>query len=209
METIVTRWWWIRHAPVFNPSNIIYGQMDLDADVSNSKTFKRLARILPSDSVLFTSDLKRTVLTAEAIARAGASLPKAIKEPALREQNFGIWQGKQRDKLVDTFNNKRHKFWIAPAFERAPEGESFADVMARVAPAITNITTNYAGNDIICVSHGGTIRAAIAIALGLGPEKALSITAANCSLTRLAHITDRKSNAGVWSIEMINFDPSI
>ena len=209
METIVTRWWWIRHAPVFNPSNIIYGQMDLDADVSNSKTFKRLARILPSDSVLFTSDLKRTVLTAEAIARAGASLPKAIKEPALREQNFGIWQGKQRDKLVDTFNNKRHKFWIAPAFERAPEGESFADVMARVAPAITNITTNYAGNDIICVSHGGTIRAAIAIALGLGPEKALSITAANCSLTRLAHITDRKSNAVVWSIEMINFDPSI
>ena len=209
METIVTRWWWIRHAPVFNPSNIIYGQMDLDADVSNSKTFKRLARILPSDSVLFTSDLKRTVLTAEAIARAGANLPKAIKEPALREQNFGIWQGKQRDKLVDTCNNKRHKFWIAPAFERAPEGESFADVIARVAPAITNITTNYAGNDIICVSHGGTIRAAIAIALGLGPEKALSITAANCSLTRLAHITDRKSNAGVWSIEMINFDPSI
>mgnify|MGYP001161132347 FL=1 len=209
METIVTRWWWIRHAPVFNPSNIVYGQMDLDADVSDSKSFKRLAEILPSEAVLVTSDLKRTVLTAEAIVRAGASLPKAIEEPALREQHFGIWQGKQRDQLGDTFNNKMHKFWITPAFERAPEGESFADVVARVAPAVANITTNYAGSDIICVSHGGTIRAAIAIALGLGPERALSITAANCSLTRLAHIADRKSNTGVWSIEMINFDPSI
>tara|TARA_Y100001933_G_scaffold168712_1_gene166937 strand:+ start:136 stop:765 length:630 start_codon:yes stop_codon:yes gene_type:complete len=209
METIVTRWWWIRHAPVFNPTNIVYGQMDLDADVSDSKTFKRLAEILPSDSVLFTSDLKRTVLTAEAIAQAGANLPRAIEEPALREQHFGIWQGKQRGQFGDTFNNKKHKFWIAPAFERAPKGESFADVIARVAPAITNITTKYAGNDIVCVSHGGTIRAAIAIALGLGPEKALSITAANCSLTRLAHITDRNSNTGVWSIETINFDPSI
>ena len=54
METIVTRWWWIRHAPVFNPSNIVYGQMDLDADVSDSKSFKRLAEILPSEAVLVT-----------------------------------------------------------------------------------------------------------------------------------------------------------
>ncbi len=209
METIVTRWWWIRHAPVFNPTNIIYGQMDLDADVSDSKTFKRLAKILPSDPILFTSDLKRTVLTAKAIARAGANLPRAIEEPAFREQHFGIWQGKNREKLSDTFNNKKHKFWIAPAFERAPEGESFTDLVARVAPAITNITADYAGNDIICVSHGGTIRAALAIALGIGPEKALSIAAANCSLTRIAYITAGQSNEGVWSIETINFDPSI
>ena len=63
--------------------------MDLDADVSDSKSFKRLAEILPSEAVLVTSDLKRTVLTAEAIVRAGANLPKAIEEPALREQHFG------------------------------------------------------------------------------------------------------------------------
>jgi hypothetical protein len=31
----VTRWWWVRHAPVPNPERRCYGQSDMDCDVSN------------------------------------------------------------------------------------------------------------------------------------------------------------------------------
>ena len=62
--------------------------MDLNVDVSSTKIFFQLAEMLPSNPVLITSDLKRTTLTADAIARAGGKFPKPIKEPAPREQNF-------------------------------------------------------------------------------------------------------------------------
>ena len=31
----ITRWWWVRHAPVPNPEARCYGQSDKDCDVSN------------------------------------------------------------------------------------------------------------------------------------------------------------------------------
>lgn len=208
MTTVVTRWWWIRHAPVIDHDNKIYGQTDLSADVSDKKIFARLAEVLPNEAVLVTSDLQRTTLTAGAIADAGLDLPPPIKEPALREQHFGAWQGIRRDQFDRETGRMMHRFWIAPAFERAPEGESFTDVIARVAPAITRLTADHAGRDIICVAHGGTIRAAVALALGLGPDKALAIRTANCGLTRLDHILDDKADGGVWRVVTINHDPS-
>ena len=32
---VVTRWWWIRHAPVVGTHGKVYGQMDVDCDVSD------------------------------------------------------------------------------------------------------------------------------------------------------------------------------
>jgi alpha-ribazole phosphatase len=209
MSTIETRWWWVRHAPVIGDEGRIYGQTDLAADVSDNRIFKRLCELLPQDPVLVTSDLQRTTLTAGAIAEAGLGLPEAIKEPAFREQHFGAWQGLKRDQFHKETGAMMHRFWIAPAFERAPEGESFADLIGRAVPAITRLTAEHAGKDILCVAHGGTIRAALAFALGLSPDKALALRTANCGLTRLDHILDENGDdAGVWRIVTVNHDPA-
>ena len=209
MSTIETRWWWVRHAPVTGDEGRIYGQTDLSADVSNSRIFARLSELLPENPVLVTSDLQRTTLTADAIAQAGLALPEPIKEPAFREQHFGAWQGLKRDRFYKETGATMHRFWIAPAFERAPEGESFADLVARAVPAITRLTAEHAGRDILCVAHGGTIRAALAFALGLPPDKALALRTANCGLTQLDHILDENGDgAGVWRIVTVNHDPA-
>jgi alpha-ribazole phosphatase len=208
MPATETRWWWIRHAPVIDPENRVYGQTDLPADVSNTKAFTRLADLLPSDAVLVTSDLQRTTQTANAISNAGLELPVPIQEPALREQHFGTWQGVKRDDFAKVTGKMMHHFWIAPAFERAPEGESFTDLIARVAPTITRLCAEHAGKDIVCVAHGGTIRAALALALGLGPDKALAFRTVNCGLTRLDHILDDNEKGGVWRVVTVNQDPA-
>ena len=75
----VTRWWWSRHAPVPSGRNIVYGQMDLDADCSDSAAFDGLARALPKGAVLVTSDLKRTIQTADAIRAAGLDINSLYK----------------------------------------------------------------------------------------------------------------------------------
>src|SRR3546814_19584056 len=64
------------------------------------------------------------------------------------------------------------------------------DVIARVVPGVVRMSAEYEGRDIIAVAHGGTIRAALAFALNIGPEAALAFSIENCSVTRLDHITN-------------------
>ena len=203
MLSDVTRWWWVRHAPVTANDGRIYGQKDLPADCSDDGAFATLAKILPSGAVLATSDLQRTTQTADAITTAGLDLPKAIVEPAFREQCFGDWQGMRYDEFASLRDDLAHRHWLSPAFERPPLGESFADVIARVVPAVIRMTATYAGRDVVAVAHGGTIRAAAALALGLDPEAVLALSIDNLSLTRLDHIDD-DGNGAAWRVVAIN-----
>ena len=96
-------------------------------------------------------------------------------------------------------------FWYAAADERAPNGESFVDVIERVRAAVARVNRTYRGNDIVAVAHGGTIRAALVIALGLPPRGGFAFTIDNCSLTRLDHYQGRHG-AG-WRVPMVNQHP--
>ena len=96
-------------------------------------------------------------------------------------------------------------FWYAAADERAPNGESFLDLVARVGAAIARANEAHQGSDIVAVVHGGTIRAALVIALGLPPRGGFAFMIDNCSLTRLDHYQGRQS-AG-WRVPMVNQHP--
>ncbi|MDG2270049.1 MAG: histidine phosphatase family protein, partial [Alphaproteobacteria bacterium] len=89
-----------------------------------------------------------------------------------------------------------------------PGGESFTDVLARVGPAMDRLTETLAGSDIVVVAHGGSIRAAVAHALEITPDRALAITIDNCSLTRIDHI-DGPGEGGNWSLGAVNTRPGV
>ena len=211
MTEIATRIWWIRHAPVEHGGRI-YGQLDLSCDCSETATFTGLAKQLPRDAVWVTSNLRRTHKTAAAIVRAGLPGPESIPGPGaialadLAEQNFGEWQGLAHDELHRSRAGDFHRFWHAPAHEAAPGGESFLAVIERVSRAIHDLVATYAGRDIIAVAHGGTIRAALALALGLDPEAALAFTIENCSITRVDHLDGPGSGHG-WRVVTVNRPP--
>ena len=198
-----TRWWWVRHAPVTTSGGRIYGQRDVPADTSDPRPYEALARWLPAGAVLVTSHLQRTVQTADAIRAAGAALPPPVAEPDLAEQNFGAWQGRPRDEVYAAFG-EGNPFWAAPATTRAPDGESFAYLVGRVGGAIERLTDAHAGRDIVAVTHGGTIRAAIGLALGLSPEDSLRFRIDNCSLTRLDLLAPGAPSSGCWAVAHVN-----
>lgn len=195
----------MRHAPVTTNNGKIYGQQDVPADCSNHSAFSVLTELLPKRAILVTSDLQRTRQTAAAIIASGLELPDPIIEPAFREQCFGDWQGMPYAEFesLRSRNKLTHRHWLSPAFERPPKGENFADVIARVAPAIIRLTAAYPGCDVVAVAHGGTIRAAIALALGLDPEAVLAISIDNLSTTRLDYI-EGKGNGSAWRVVTIN-----
>jgi len=202
--TVRTRWWWVRHAPVTSTDGRIYGNSDPPANVEDPPTYAALARFLPADSALVTSQLQRTHQTAEAIRTAGLELPEPIIEADLAEQDFGEWQGRKREDVYAELDPK-HLFWLAPAHTQAPGGESFVDLMARAAAVIDRLTEQHAGRDIISVGHGGVIRAAIGHALNLDPEVALACQIDNCSVTRLDHFGPTESHPeGAWALFHVN-----
>jgi alpha-ribazole phosphatase len=211
---VVTRWWWVRHAPVTVNNGRCYGQTDVPCDCSNDAAFAGLAKLLPKDAVWVTSTLQRTHMTAAGIVRAGLPGPKLIPGPGviverdLAEQHFGDWQGVTYAELAELNGNRWPRFWLAPAHHAPPGGESFVELMARAHPAILRLSAEHAGRDIIAVTHGGTIRAALAQALDLAPEATLAVSIDNLSLTRIEHFPDANV-AHPWRVATVNQAPVV
>src|SRR3546814_5786640 len=65
----MTRWWWIRHAPVVGHDGRIYGNLDVDCDCGDEPLFRALAGSLPADAVWIVTPLSRTRATAAAVTR--------------------------------------------------------------------------------------------------------------------------------------------
>jgi broad specificity phosphatase PhoE len=201
-----TRWWWVRHAPVRDDGGRIYGQADPPCDTSDRPVFDAVARSLPRNAVWVSSHLLRTRQTAEAIWSAGYGTGITMRtERDLAEQDLGSWQGVDRATFFASRVSSPASYWFAPADERAPGGESFNDVALRVGEAVTRLTAEFQGRDVVAVAHGGSIRAAVAAALGLEPQRALGIAVENCSITRLDHYAG--ADAAGWRTVMINHQP--
>ncbi len=203
---VTTRWWWVRHAPVREDNGCIYGQKDLGCDTSDRVVFEAVGKILPRNAVWVSSNLKRTHQTADAIWAAGFPRPATMaQEAALAEQHLGQWQGMNRAAFIASRPVGSH--WFADIGQPAPGGESFMDLYNRVRGAILRINAEHAGRDVIAVAHGGTIKAAIGLALGEQPEKGLAFDVDNCSVTRLDHFaSEGHSN---WRLPMVNQQPWI
>jgi alpha-ribazole phosphatase len=160
--------------------------------------------------VWVTSNLARTHQTAAAILEAavdgrhGGAAPLAI--PDLAEQHLGEWQGMERKPFYAERKVGTHTLWFGPAEERPPGGESFVDLYDRVRPVIERLNVEYRGRDIVAVTHGGTIKVAIAVALGLDPQAALSFLVENCSITKLDYLHPEGA-PGLWRVAAVNHRP--
>jgi broad specificity phosphatase PhoE len=203
-----TRFFWVRHAPVRDDGGRIYGQRDLSCDCSDGHVFDALARVLPRDAVWVASNLRRTHETARAIWAADRDKFDGVafqQVDALAEQNLGEWQGLDRATFFKQRKLTSGSLWFAPADERAPGGESFADLVERVRATIADLIGAHRGRDIIAVAHGGTIRAAIAIALDLKPQAGLAFATDNCAITQL-DFYEGDGGQG-WRVMTVNHQP--
>jgi broad specificity phosphatase PhoE len=129
-----------------------------------------------SPGALVSSDLRRAVQTAEHCARA-TGLP-VTTTPALREQAYGILEGRPSRELWDVVD------WTDPDWS-AEGGESLAQLHARVAGYLDGLRARPPADVVALVTHGDTIRAAQAVAAGLGPEAMPAVTPHNGTVTRL------------------------
>jgi len=201
-----TRFWLIRHAIVDeNARAMLYGTMDVElcphSLEAQGPMYAALGQRLPRPAAWVVTPLSRTRRTAEAIFRHGYPPTEQAVEPDLIEQSLGEWQGLPHAELPAKLSHPAHAFWPLGGKEHPPGGESFSNVIARVGGALERLALRHAGKDVIAVSHGGAIRAAVAYALGIGPDNALHLSVHNLSLTRL-----ERHPAG-WRVVCVNEMP--
>ena len=135
---------------------------------------RELAALGPG--ALVSSDLLRARQTAEHCARA-TGLAVATT-PALREQGYGVLEGRPSRELWDVVD------WTDPHWA-AEGGESLAQLYARVEAYLRELVDNPPATVVALVTHGDTIRAAQAVVAGLGPASLPAVTPHNGSITRV------------------------
>lgn len=204
----MTRFWMIRHALVEeNARARLYGIMDVELCphtlIEQTPSYQALARTLPRPAVWIVTSLSRTVRTAAAIYDAGYEGPEPLVERGLIEQNLGAWQGLPHAELPPRLSLPAHPFWPVSGTERPPGGESMADVITRVGITMERLAQEHDGHDVVIVSHGGTIRAAVAHALGIAAENALHLSVQNISLTRMERLAEG------WRVNCVNAMPPV
>jgi len=123
--------------------------------------------------VIYSSSLKRTLQTAEYIARV-KQLP-IIRTDKLKEINGGDWEGKNWDELsakwpyeYDTWENKPH-------IHKMPNGESMEEFQDRLITEVKYIIDNNAGKNICIVTHGTAIKTMMCSFYGCDLEELLNI----------------------------------
>ena len=195
--TVVTRFWWVRHAGG-NTDGRIAGPEEPRGEI-HPKALRRLADLLPREADWITSGVRRADETLAAILSAIGVSATPLVEPGFTEQDFGHWTGRRWGEVFSDAQ-AAERFWAAPAESRPRGGESFVEVAARVRAAVARLASG--DRDLVIVAHAGSIRAAVAVALRLSPEDALSLAIDPCSITRLDHV------AGVprpgWRVVWVN-----
>ena len=199
----MTSFWLVRHGLVDeNARAILYGTMDVALCpatlIEQAPMYKALARRLPHPAHWVVTPLSRTRRTAEAIFAAGYPRAAMAIEPALIEQSLGEWQGLPHAELPARLSLPPPPFWPLAGLEHPPGGESLVHVIERVGEALERLAGAHRGQDVVAVTHGGTIRAAVAHALRLAPDTALLLSVQNLSLTRLEH------HDAAWRVVCVN-----
>lgn len=188
----MTTWHWVRHGPTHEKNFV--GWRDVPADLSDTAQLARLDAHLPADALVISSDLVRSVATADAIANTRTRLPHHAD---LRELDFGDWDGKHFSEVSETHPELSRAYWETPGDICAPNGESWNDAAARVARVVDAVTAQHTGAHIVAVAHFGVILTQVQRALGVTAYEVLAHKIDNLSVTTIRIDPDQRHVAQI------------
>jgi len=150
----------IRHGrTAWNLEGRVQGQSDVGLDTVGRQEAMAMGKYLAtttSYAAIYSSDLKRSIETADVIASAVSV--QIVAEPRLREIDAGQWEGMLFREVAP---NERAALAAAPSEYRFPQGETWTELQDRTADAIGEIARRHVGASVLVVTHGGPIRAVL------------------------------------------------
>ncbi len=166
------------------PMRQLLGRADPALDSVGVVQAHAIAAALPRNLRVVSSPLARTVQTAEALGQ-----PVETDERALELDYGGLDLLPLSEVPAEIWTKKwRSDIDFIPA-----GGESLREVGDRVAFLLDALVADHDGRDVALVTHVSPIKAAMAWALGVGPEISWRAHVAQASITKISVNGDRLS----------------
>lgn len=148
----------IRHGLTsWNAQKKYCGSTDIGINQKGKKQARRIKIGLKKERIskIYSSDRRRALQTARIIF--GRS--KIHKSPALREMNFGIFEGLTYHRIME-FYPEIYKKWLRSPFKAAiPGAGHLNDLRRRVVKKLKHTVSANPGKTVAVVCHGGVISA--------------------------------------------------
>lgn len=165
---------WRHGQTTFNAERRFQGQRDVPLNELGLRQAARAARYLAAlrPGALYSSDLSRASVTADALARLTGLSVTLDKD--LRERSGGSWEGLTEAEIREQFPED-YAVWT-PA-----DGEPLLAVADRAAGALARIADDLAGGSVaVVVSHGAALGLAVSRLLGIPEELRVLGPLGNC-----------------------------
>lgn len=200
----------MRHGQTsWNQEGKYQGHSDISLNERGVRQGNLVAKRLANEkiSAIYSSDLLRAQQTAEAIA--GYHGLSVITKPEFREINFGIWEGLTYQEIMEDWSEILTAMYDKPGEFGPPQGESFQAVKQRVTYALQECIKEHQEQNIVLVSHGGTMRVLLCAALAIGLDKMWSMRQDSSAINIIEYVDNRAIVALVndtWHVRNINLD---
>ena len=189
-----TRIYLVRHGETaWNATGRFQGHTDVPLSENGKAQAERLALRLNREKItaFYSSDLSRAKETAEILAKEH-ELPVTYL-PALREINFGEWEGLTMKEISEAYGAITEQWWSNPLSTQIPAGESLRDVATRCLRAIQTIVERHDGETVVVAAHGGVIRVIVGLALEIDLNYYWKLRLDNVSLSILEYHAPEKA----------------
>ena len=159
----------VRHGETdWNLEQRIQGQLQIPLNAKGRRQAELAAERLTQYEfrAAWSSDLVRARETAEVILARLPGLGLGLDE-ALREANFGLWEGLTYGEFRAAAPEAAAQWIEAPEEVEAPGGESLVQMRARVVAFARELLDRHPGSTVLLITHGGPIRALVAEVSGV------------------------------------------
>ncbi|KAF7848667.1 hypothetical protein BT93_L1758 [Corymbia citriodora subsp. variegata] len=158
----------VRHGETdWNADGRFQGTLDVELNEIGRQQATAVGERLSKEckiSAIYSSDLKRAFETANLIATACGGL-KVLKDPGLRERNFGELQGLQPHVAASVVPEAYQALRSQKTDQEIPGGgESIDQVCQRCTTYLRHINMKHKGERVVAVTHGGVLRMLYALA---------------------------------------------
>lgn len=158
---------WRHGRTAWNAAGRVQGQSDVPIDEIGEEQAKvaaaRLADLNPVR--IISSDLKRAVATANALARA-TGVP-VEQDERLREMHFGVREGLTSREAWTSYPEEMHA-WVTGEDIRMPGGETYREAGQRFADALEEIARTLENDrPVVVVAHGAVLRVGACTFVGI------------------------------------------
>jgi probable phosphoglycerate mutase len=113
---------------------------------------------------IYTSPLRRCLQTAAAIGAACGGLRSTVIDD-LNDLHYGQWEWHTHEEVRALWPELFECWFAAPQLVRFPRGESFQDLLARMANVLRSVRERHADDTVVVVGHSSGNRALLLQAL--------------------------------------------